>query len=544
MAWIPRPKLLTTSSSYAASSTTPSSSNSTEAQTQELYDSLARLKEERQQRRLPSIVLGALLTLFVSSAGGIALAIVLMTTNLVTQDEATAKGAEAACLSRDLVLFAGAMALLYIILHIRGARTEYRRVRPGAPQLYGNYLHASALVVCRLAIVVWLAALVATIVLIVRAVPFKGFIGKVPFLNLVICTGAIPSFIVISATIEKNPTPFATAAISRPSFLTCRVSEFADDLAASDMLSVSRRASLQRKEERERESQQKSGGSVSVLTLPTEEILRVNTDERARVREVQIVVDDAKTELMTSSPMRETHEDGTKPVSKPSSSVPPIPKIPELPPQTYVPGGWRSEWNNVAQEVGVSQIASNSSADGSNTTYTTTTNHPTSYSSSFYGSQPTSSSATTVFLTEAPSRTEPTMPPKHHVTATTSIASSAARSRLSTVRYASEPEIAVCQPMQVVEPGSVSSFVYSHATKYEGGRKVDDGASVSKPEPVALLRMAQRAQKSGGGEGGLRRQPSNFSRPIIQKGQGGNDGADSRKGGLKVPGAYVEDEVS
>ena len=243
----------------------------------------------------PSIVLAALVCLFASSTGGVALAAVL----LARQRAAAGPGPTSAdqerearealrdpafYLARDLILFASAMAFLYIVLHVRAARrrayccvaaaarggsvsgrgssgsegdasardscstesggavaaaaaaavattTTDQSSRDGSttesgsgsysmrttmrcnsseaaamrrtrlpPHLRGNYLHASALLVARLAIVIWIAALIATAVMIARAgsVPFryadgtkKGFVGAVPILNLLICMGAM-----------------------------------------------------------------------------------------------------------------------------------------------------------------------------------------------------------------------------------------------------------------------------------------------------------------------------------------------------------------
>jgi hypothetical protein len=152
------------------------------AHAQLLYQSLEQYNEEQKRRRRPSVILAALLILFLSSAGGIALAIVLMVDVVEI---------EASCLSRDLILFAASMSLLYICLHVRGARKDYKREEPGPPQIYGHYLHASALVVARLCVGTWVAALIATAIMIARAIPFEGLSGKVPFLNLLICIGAM-----------------------------------------------------------------------------------------------------------------------------------------------------------------------------------------------------------------------------------------------------------------------------------------------------------------------------------------------------------------
>ncbi|KAI3321684.1 hypothetical protein HD806DRAFT_523659 [Xylariaceae sp. AK1471] len=470
------------------------SSSPSEAHAQLLYRSLEQYNDEQKRRRRPSVILAALLVLFLSSAGGISLAVVLMVKVVEI---------EAACLSRDLILFAASISLLYICLHIRGARKDYKREGQGPPQVYGHYLHASALVVARLGIGTWIAALVATAIMIARAIPFKGLSGKVPFLNLLICTGAIPSFIIISITIERNPTPFATAAISRNSFLTCRVSEFADDLAAD--MSVSRRASLHRK--------QSSSGSV--LTLPTEEIFRLGapkSDEKSPSKPKQSratdIIDD-KTELMAGSPLRATHEALPRLNVVPVSPIPKIsdPTSPVVPQPTYYPGGWRAEWNNVAQKVGVSRIPESSTTDAS-----ASSNDPSS--SSYYGSQYTSTTS------HSPTESSNNTPKLYHhrATASTSIASSAARSNLSTVRYATEPEIAVRQPIKVVRNPAY--------------------APPSRPDPVTLLRNAQQAQKARTGAG-LKRRPSNFSRPMQRTGsQREIDGEADSGVEMKIPGTF------
>ncbi|KAI8630226.1 hypothetical protein F5Y19DRAFT_58035 [Xylariaceae sp. FL1651] len=502
------------------------SSSPSEAHAQLLYKSLEQYNDEQKRRKRPTIVLAALSVLFLSSAGGIALAVVLMVKAVVN--------IEAACLSRDLILFSAAVALLYICLHIKGARKDYHREGPGPPQIYGHYLHASALLVARLGIGAWIAALVATAVLIAKAIPFESFAGKVPFLNLVICIGAIPSFIIISATIERNPTPFATTAISRNSFLTCRVSEFADDLAAD--LSVSRRASLHRKQ---------SQGGGSILTLPTEEIFRLGVSklDLDSLNRAKYDAADDKTELMASSPIRTTTQYiPYRPDLEPASPVPPMPKMPDPaplgPPQpAYYPGGWCAEWNNVAQEVGVSRIPESSTVVTGAAGPTSTA---TRYASRRTPAGTTSSSHASSQPSDGAPGSDDTSPPPHkghrRATASTSITSSGARSSLSTVRYASEPEVAVRQPIKVVRN---PAYTPTTSTVMSPNRKEGkEEQMVRKPEPVALLRSAQQAQKTAGTPR-LQRKPSNFSRPIPPAGRRGPQSKVDSGVEMKIPGAFV-----
>jgi hypothetical protein len=159
-----------------------SSSAPSEAHARLLYQSLKKYNKEQMSRRRPSVILAALISLFLSSAGGIALAIVLMV-KVVEK--------EAGCLSRDLILFAATISMFYIGLHIRGARKDYKREVSIPPQLYTEYLYATALLIARVGICVWAAALIATAILMARAVPFQDLSKTVPILNLLICIGAM-----------------------------------------------------------------------------------------------------------------------------------------------------------------------------------------------------------------------------------------------------------------------------------------------------------------------------------------------------------------
>jgi hypothetical protein len=68
---------------------------------------------------------------------------------------------------------------------------EITRENTGLPQKYGERLYATALLLARLSISVWVVALVATAIMISRAIPFEGLAAKLPIINLVICTGAM-----------------------------------------------------------------------------------------------------------------------------------------------------------------------------------------------------------------------------------------------------------------------------------------------------------------------------------------------------------------
>ncbi|KAI0166932.1 hypothetical protein GGR52DRAFT_80914 [Hypoxylon sp. FL1284] len=476
-----------------------------------LYRSLEQYNREQKRTRRPSVLLGALISLFLSSAGGISLAVILMLQPVEIQ---------AACIARDLILFAASLTLLYICLHIRGARKDYRRRGPGPPQIYGEYLHASALIVERLGIVVWVAALVATVVMIIKAVPLPGFAGITPYLNLATCIGAIPSFIIISATIESNPTPFATTGLSSSSFLTCRVSEFGDDLSAES--SVSRRASLHRKESK----------SDSVMTVPTAEIFKLGgAQSPPKAQEpLKIVVKelpDDRTELMANSPTGPSHALPNIMSAMPRSPVPPVPKLPpslSIPPPkaAYIPGGWRNEWNHVAEQVGVSKMPDGPAHDPRPSGHAGEFSYSSSAHSSESGGYSFSSSST---QTAPPPNVTGTGAAnhrrQHRATPSTSIASTAQRSRLSTVRYAAQPEIAVRQEIRVVRN---PNFVPPPGSR---DRSAEREAGIKAPEPVALATGGKTPSPPP-----LRRQPSNFSRPLPpSRGSEADSGIAMRWGG-------------
>ncbi|KAI2466053.1 hypothetical protein F4781DRAFT_368922 [Annulohypoxylon bovei var. microspora] len=446
-----------------------------------LYHSLDQYNTQQKRRKRPSILLASLIFLFLSSVGGLSFAVVLLLQPVEVQS---------ACIARDLILFASSIALVYICLHVRGARKDYTRRGNLPPQIYGEYLHASALLVARFGIAVWIAALVATSVMIAKAGPSSGLAKITPYLNLVICIGAIPPFIVISATIESNATPFATAGVSKKSFLGGQADELADDLTAD--LSVSRRASLQRQE----------STSASILTLPTAEIFKLGSSKPTQGPDPLVIrtkdLPNDRMELMANSPIGATYNISTTLGTMPSHRVPPMPKLPmslsKSPPQpVYNPGGWRSEWNSFAEQVGASRISEtpigSSSVDRS------------AYVSSNY-----SAAASGGFSRQPmPSRMSSGTSSGHRATPSTSIASSAQRSRLSTVRYAAEPEIAVRQAIRVIKNPN-----YSPPTVVDADD--DELVTVRPPEPVAVPRGAQQVYDVAPPT--LKRKLSNFSRPL------------------------------
>ncbi|KAI1093863.1 hypothetical protein F5B19DRAFT_93305 [Rostrohypoxylon terebratum] len=492
-----------------------------EKHAQLLYHSLEQYNTEQKRRKRPTILLASLIFLFISSVAGISLAIVLLLQPVEVQS---------ACIARDLVLFAASIGLVYVCIHVRGARKDYRRRGNLPPQLYGDYLHASALLVARFGIAVWVAALVATAVMIAKIGSATGLARMTPYLDLVICIGALPSFIVISATIESNPTPFATTGVSKKSFLNYQASEVSDDLSAD--LSVSRRASLQRKE----------STNSSVLTMPTAEIFKMGDPKALKKPEPLLLrakeVPYDRTELMANSPIGTTYDISTTAAVgiMPSQRVPPMPKLTsslsKSPPQPrYNPGGWRSEWNNVAEKVGAQRIPTETPLESSNADRSAYI--PSNYSAQTAGSSNKPPSP-------PPSRSSNVTTRTHRVTPSTSIASSAQRSRLSTVRYAAEPEIAVRQPIRVIRNPNYSPPSVADADE-DGNELLVTTVTVRPPDPVAVPRGSRQVHEVVVGPPTLKRKLSNFSRPlppsrgseadsaIAMKGSGGAEGGVERR---------------
>ncbi|RYP92065.1 hypothetical protein DL770_001795 [Monosporascus sp. CRB-9-2] len=589
-----------------------------------LYASLEHFNASRRRRRRPSIILGALLVLFFASGSGVALAFVLMLQDDEPIPTATTKNTTTevqtrhiACLSRDFVLFASLLALLYLALHVRGAlrrdhqrggsyissgreqgqegrssRISSRVMRRGAGgpphTMRGDFLHAGALLVSRLAIGVWVAALAATAVLIARAgrgagvegdggrgMPGAGVVGAAPVLELLVCVFAIPPFVIISATIERHHSPFATTGLSQASFLTCRVSAFGDDLAAAEgdseagMLSISRRASLMERQRRTNNSNNRGNeeSSATAVTLTSTEIIRQGApgggaaaaqnkkDSNSPGDPREITNDKKNTNTRGMANLSVKTSDRLLPPLEPlgprSQALPVSVAAQHSPPQpAYNPGGWRSEWNKVTEQVGVSRITtdtetpsspsspsssySSSSCTGEKFSNGNSVAVPAStYVSSRYSSRYSKNSSSSVSRPSysAPvsgsgksAKSGPAKPSAHlkeqakqkqrpPPAPSTSIASSEKRTGLSTVRYAAKPDVAVRQPVRVVPaPGSSSggggkpaALLYSPATTVDTDTDTDSGGNVwGRTGKVKERAKGERAgEEQGKGKGGI-----------------------------------------
>jgi hypothetical protein len=319
-----------------------------------------------------------------------------------------------------------------------------------------------------------------------------------------------PSFVIISCTIERNPTPFATAGISRASLLTCRVSDFADDLVADQ--SVSRRASVQHADER----------PDSAMSIVTADVVRIMKDSDSTKPTESNIMGSGKT--CTGSMPPNTATPASLPPSL-KSNQPQISRVTTRSPtqSTYCPGSWRNEWNNVAERVEVANLTEYSGV--------VSTEPPSTYGSSHY------STASGILSQVSVSSNCGSKAPIQKSKPSTSIISSAQRSGLSTVRYAERPDVPVQPVVWVVQSRGNVPPHYSPATVVDSDSEVDETTAVPRPKPpkpVALLREAQQARweistpRTGLGLA-LRGRPSHSSKPI-PRGARPND--------IKVHGAF------
>ncbi|KAK7993463.1 hypothetical protein PG989_006844 [Apiospora arundinis] len=352
-------------------------------------------KAKRGRRKRPFFMLVAVLFLFLVSGGGVALAVLLFL---------NPSQAEHIQLARDLVLVASGMSLVYTVIHVRGAFTNYVNDAPHIPPHFrGEYTHAFALIVARLGIPVWIAASVATALLISKSQQPLGISGgqiPYPLLYLIICVVALISFIALAATINKNPTPFALAGISSSWLLTYQDNVFIEEQDDGVFVSISRRASMQRAAVSEKRttpplapspppalarptttgSQQSSSKR---MTLTEDALAKAEKQGRRGMRPNNLNVsrvadeDDAKTELMANSPVRPNYYTTPQPQR---SSVPPVPPLPPklkakakgktskrhtLAPQGNGRNSWHDDWNDLASQTGIRpKTRSNSSSDG------------------------------------------------------------------------------------------------------------------------------------------------------------------------------------
>lgn len=142
------------------------------------------LKGVEKHGRLPSIALAALLTLFLSSGAGIAFSVVSLLYSLRVAGDLP---------SRLLVFSASVVGIIYVVIHIWASRTHYTVTQHGPPWLYGNNLHTCAILLSRLGLAGWIAAIVLTSLLTAEiGISLAASLAdQTIYLNIVICAVAL-----------------------------------------------------------------------------------------------------------------------------------------------------------------------------------------------------------------------------------------------------------------------------------------------------------------------------------------------------------------
>lgn len=136
-------------------------------------------------RRFPFLSLLSLLLVLLSSGSGIALFVVIALLKLKSPGDFA---------SRILVLVASCMSIIYVVLHLIASRKTYIKNHGSrSPQIYGHYVVALALLLARLSLPVWIAAVVTTAVIAAKTGldASRGIQGNVPWLNLLASVSAL-----------------------------------------------------------------------------------------------------------------------------------------------------------------------------------------------------------------------------------------------------------------------------------------------------------------------------------------------------------------
>ena len=139
----------------------------------------------RKARRFPFLSFLSVLLVFLSSGSGIALFAVISALNLESPGDFA---------SRILLLVASCMSIVYVCLHLLASRKTYVKNHGSrSPQIYGHYVVALALLLARLTLPVWIAAVVTTAVVAANTGmdTSRGISGNVPWLNLLASVSAL-----------------------------------------------------------------------------------------------------------------------------------------------------------------------------------------------------------------------------------------------------------------------------------------------------------------------------------------------------------------
>ncbi|KAH8908571.1 hypothetical protein BR93DRAFT_490661 [Coniochaeta sp. PMI_546] len=317
---------------------TTTSSHSSTAST--LYDKLAYLekfRDEPRQRWISIATLVMLMTQVLASIGG------LILSGLVFGDKFNVVGQ---CASQSFVLFASILAIPYVTLHLRAAKTNFSIIRS---QPFQHPLHSWTIIVARLSFLAWTVAVIASSVAVARASGDKVHLQ----LDLFFCVTAFLAMTFCLAVVEKAAEPFVLPWVSPSRSVVCRISSFGSMVDDS----VSRRGSARSAK------QQMSEKPISERPMPAgPRPLEVPTSVASEpILELRRSEDDLL--LSTSS----SDVEDAYAMSEPALTLP-EPTLPLLADRHQSEAGpqsadWKHDWSIFAGEAGLRASGTSTVAD-------------------------------------------------------------------------------------------------------------------------------------------------------------------------------------
>lgn len=305
----------------------------------------------------------------------------------------------------------------------------------------------------------------------------------------------------------------------------------------------------------------------------TEEALSKAADHGGRaarpstldVSRVQAAEDDAKTELMANSPVRPKYYTTMPPVQR--SSVPPVPPLPPKllkakgtskqrhtlapPSRGGAGGGWRDDWNNLADQTGIRpRTRSNSSSGDGQRTYTMSNYAPSSTMTSHSSAAPMLS---TRQLQQQHQQYQQYQQQQRPGTSSSHY-STASRSQYGPVQYpiirasgvpwrpptrsGNSYQQSQDQQRRTLSHSPSSSLSSNASSISSSASSLSGSMTLRTPKPIAGLRAAAQQRAGGSGPGPapattppsrpprrkLQRKASNFSRPITPSDGMSNNG--------------------
>ncbi|KAB5531339.1 hypothetical protein GE09DRAFT_1064063 [Coniochaeta sp. 2T2.1] len=320
-------------------STTTSSHSSSDASN--LFDKLAhleRFRDEPRQRWLSIATLAMLVTQLLASAGG------LILSGLVFGDRFDIVGQ---CPSQSFVLFASILAIPYVTLHLRAAKTNFSMIRS---QPFQHPMHSWTIIVARLTWLAWTVGLIATAVALARQRGDRVHLQ----LDLFFCVTAFVAMTFCLAVVEKAAEPFILPWIS-PTTSVCRISSFGSMV---DDDSVSRRGSTnsaKREMSEKRLAEMPAPAGPRPLSHPPSIVVTEHVDLSLPDDEIYTPIS-----LSDTDPFAQLES----PVKLPEPTLPLLSdRYVAKPDASTQPADWKADWSTFAGEAGLRASGTSTVAD-------------------------------------------------------------------------------------------------------------------------------------------------------------------------------------